>query len=513
MKPFPKYWGFALIIWLGVLLPSTAANSVDPRILHVLNRLSYGPSSGDVERVRQMGVETYIQQQLSPQSIPQSSELKTQLQTLETQGLTPQVLSQEFGRTRPKAGEKPSPEDFKAARAKERHVLAQSIQAKLLRATLSSRQLEEVMTDFGFNHFNVYGQKGLDKIWVGAYEQQAIRPHVFGRFRDLLGATAHHPAMLFYLDNWQNTAPNSPGARGRFQGLNENYARELMELHTMGVGGGYSQKDVVTLAKIFTGWGFPTQRMANEAAPDGFYFNPRRHDSSNKVFLGQPIQGAGEAEGEQALDILAAHPSTARRISTKLAQYFVADKPPEALVQRLTQRYLESRGNIRQILLTLFNSPEFQDPKLYGAKFKTPYQYVISAVRATGVEVRNVQPIYAVLQQLGMPPYGALSPDGYKNTQEAWLNPDAMTRRLSFATALANGRIPLSSIASPTLRPKARNTQTDRPGTALDKPLDPQALALTLGNGFSVKTRQAIANNPPALQAALMLGSPEFMYR
>jgi uncharacterized protein (DUF1800 family) len=504
MKQFAKCWRFSAIIWLVLVLPSSAANSTDPKILHLLNRLSFGPKPGDIEKVEQMGVEKYIESQLSPQSIPESSQLQAQLQNLETLNLSPTVLLQEFGRPQRKPGIKPTPEELKAVRGKQRQVLEESIQARLLRATLSNRQLEEVMVDFWFNHFNIYANKGLDRIWVGAYEQQAIRPHVFGRFRDLLGATARHPAMLFYLDNWQNSAPKNPAARGRFQGLNENYARELMELHTLGVGGGYTQEDIVTLAKIFTGWGLPLANRMNEAAPEGFYFNPKRHDFSDKVFLGYQIKGSGEAEGEQALDILAAHPATARRISERLAQYFVADKPPEALVKRLTERYLKTDGDIREVLKTLFASSEFQDPKVYQAKFKTPYRYVLSAVRATGVEVRNVKPIYAALQQLGMPLYGALSPDGYKNTEEVWLNPDAINRRLSFATALANGRLPLSATLPKSLPPKQRNS-------ALGTSVNPQQLAQTLGNGFSTKTQQAIANNPPNLQAALILGSPEFM--
>jgi uncharacterized protein (DUF1800 family) len=505
MRQFTKYWKFSVIIWLLVVLPSSAATSPDSKILHILNRLSFGPKPGDIERVREMGVDSYIEAQLSPKSIPESSELKAQLETLDTLNLNPLVLAEQYSRFRRKPGIQPTPEEIKATSNKQRQVLEQSVKARLLRATLSDRQLEEVMVDFWFNHFNVYANKGLDRIWVGTYEQQAIRPHVFGKFRDLLGATAHHPAMLFYLDNWRNTAPRNPTARGRSQGLNENYARELMELHTLGAGGGYTQADVVALAKILTGWGFPARgTVVDNASPQGFYFNPKRHDFSDKTFLGQQIKGSGEAEGEQALDILASHPATARRISERLAQYFVADKPPEALVKRLTQRYISTDGNIREILKTLFDSPEFQDPKVYQAKFKTPYRYVLSAIRATGVEVRNVQPINNALRQLGMPLYGSLAPDGYKNTEDAWLNPDAINRRISFATSLANGRLPLTATQPKSLPPKPRNS-------ALGTPVNPQQLAQTLGNGFSSKTQQAIANKPPNLQAALMLGSPEFM--
>jgi uncharacterized protein (DUF1800 family) len=511
MKRFSQPLGLSLLLWLVLLIPSHAAPPVNPKILHVLNRLSLGPKPGDVERVQQMGVEQYIQQQLEPNSIPEPPSLNAQLQSLETLSMSPVELAQDFGRPKQKTGDKLSPEDRKVYREKLRQIAEEAVRARLLRATASPRQLEEVMVDFWFNHFNVFANKGQDRLWIGSYEQQAIRPHVFGRFRDLLGATAHHPAMLFYLDNWQNTDPNSPGARGRFKGLNENYARELMELHTLGVNGGYTQKDVVTLAKILTGWTIQRPNAKNPS-PQGFRFDAKRHDSSPKVFLGKTIQSKGEAEGEEALNILAASPATARHISYQLAQYFVADKPPESLVNRLTQNYLSTGGNIKNLLKTLFSSSEFQDPKFYQAKFKTPYQYVLSAVRATGVEVRNVRPIYTTLQQLGMPLYGCQSPDGYKNTKDAWLNPDAMTRRLSFATALASGRIPLSAAPSKSLG-RERSPQGPSQGSPIAASLHPIQLTQTLGNGFSLKTQQAIANNPPQLQSALLLGSPEFMHR
>ncbi len=387
------------------------------------------------------------------------------------------------------------------------------------------------MVDFWYNHFNVYAGKGVDSLLVGAYEQQAIRPYALGRFRDLLETTAHHPAMLFYLDNWQNTAPNSPGARGRFKGLNENYARELMELHTLGVDGGYSQQDVITLAKIFTGWSFRRVGQTTDGMT-GFYFDPKRHDSSDKIFLGYRIQGGGIEEGEKALDILAKSPATARHISYELAQYFVADTPPKPLVDRLTHQYLATDGNIRAVLKTLFQSAEFWQTQYYSAKFKTPYQFVVSAVRATGMPVTNGRPLLGTLQQLGMPLYGCLTPDGYKNTQAVWLNPDAMTRRLSFVTALASGRLPLQMVdtqpfsssvlasagavaVTPSIQTPATGSipAQSLPQPSQLQPLDATQLAATLGNRFSVKTQQAIATSPPQLRAALLLGSPEFMYK
>ncbi|MBW4595254.1 MAG: DUF1800 domain-containing protein [Brasilonema angustatum HA4187-MV1] len=496
----PNYWVVSICLLLGGIYPSSAAPpTVDPKVLHVINRLSFGPDPEDVQRVEAMGVERYIQEQLSPNSIPEPPSLTSQLEQLETLHQSPVEIRREYQPPLQK-GQQPTPEEKKAAREKARLVMQQAIQARLLQATQSPRQLQEVMVDFWYNHFNVYAGKGLDRLWVGAYEQQAIRPLALGRFRDLLEATARHPAMLFYLDNWQNTAPGSPGARGRYQGLNENYARELMELHTLGVDGGYTQQDVTTLARILTGWGYRLDRQQTDT-DSGFYFNPKRHDFSDKVFLGQTIKGSGEAEVEQAFDILARSPATARHISYQLAQYFVSDRPTEALVKHLQERFLATDGNIREVLNTLFHSKEFWEAKNFNAKFKTPLQYVVSAVRATGTQVNNYTPLSNTLQQMGMPVYGCQTPDGYKNTQEAWLNPDAMTRRLGFATILANGRLRLS----------AGNQTQNEP--SLNQPVDALQLTSTLGNSFSQKTQRAIASTPPQLQAALILGSPEFMRR
>lgn len=511
MKLQSKHWVLAILLCLlclGLIFPSNAASPVaEPKVLHLLNRISFGPRPGDVERVAVMGVERYIQEQLAPAAIPYPTELEQQINSLDTLHLQPTELYREYGPPRRVKGQKPDPEVVKAARQRARRIFQQAAQARLLRATTSPRQLEEVMTDFWYNHFNVFANKGLARLWFGAYEQAAIRPHVLGSFRTLLEATAQHPAMLFYLDNWQNTAPNSPGAQGRFQGLNENYARELMELHTLGVDGGYTQEDVTTLARILTGWGF---RRLNRQADESyqFHFNAQRHDADNKVFLGQIIKGSGSEEGKQALDILAQSPATARHLSYKLAQYFVADQPPPALVKQLAEKFLATEGSIREVLNTLFHSPEFWHPKHYNAKFKTPYRYVVSALRATDRQINNFRPLYNTLQQLGMPLYGCQTPDGYKNTQEAWLNPEAMTRRLSFATALANGSLPLDSAPSEMSK---ENPQTGN-RNAGNQPIEALQLTQTLGDIFSAQTQSAIASSPSQLSSALILGSPEFMY-
>jgi len=503
--------GAALLVGMAILSPAPAATIPDElRPLHVLNRLAYGPAPGDLETVRTMGVDKYIESQLAPSSIPQPEGLSQDLNGLETLHLDPERLFEEYGPPRPERGQPPDPEAIKAARERARVILLQAVEARLWRAVRSPRQLEEVMTDFWYNHFNVFADKGLDHLWIGAYEEEAIRPYVLGRFRDLLGATAHHPAMLFYLDNWQNTAPGSPGARGRFEGLNENYARELMELHTLGVDGGYTQQDVIALARILTGWGLGRPRGGGDRG--GFYFDPKRHDYGNKTFLGHLIRGRGADEGEQALDILARAPATAHHIGYELAQYFVADDPPPELVQRLARRFLDTDGDIRAVLGALFHSPEFWDQKYNGNKFKTPYQYLVSAVRASGQSPVNVRPLRGMLTQLGMPPYACLTPDGYPNTREAWLNPDAMMRRVSFATALANGRLPLARPAEDDAgtMPKQTGRAERAPMTPIE-PLDAARLADTLGNEWSSPTRAALAQTPPRLRAALILGSPEFM--
>ncbi len=490
-------------IWL-LLTSLVQAKPVDSKILHTLNRLSYGIRPGDIDRVRSIGVDKYIQQQLNPDTINEPTALTDRLAKLATINLSPVELFQQSNPNRQQvAGQKITPEIKKAQQKQAKQIVAQAAEARLMRSIYSERQLQEVMVDFWYNHFNVYADKGLDKLWVGAYEREAIRPYALGKFRDLLGATARHPAMLFYLDNWQNSTPNFNRRKGRPQGLNENYARELMELHTLGVNGGYKQDDVIALAKILTGWGF---KQPGQKVPDGytFQFNRNRHDFNNKIFLSQDIIGSGIEEGEQALDLLSRHPSTARQITFKLAQYFVTDNPPKSLTDKLSKRFVATDGDIKLVLETLFKSPEFWSGKYYGAKFKTPYQYAVSSIRSTGLDVNNVKPLNDFLAQSGMPIYGCPTPNGYKNTQDAWLNPDSMTRRLNFATNLGGGRLSL-------LTPQLTTPKPVVPPTYIS--LDSIQLLATLGNNFSLKTQQAIDASAPDIRAALILGSPEFMNR
>jgi uncharacterized protein (DUF1800 family) len=547
------------------------AKSIDgshlDRTIHVLNRLSFGPRPGDVEHVRAIGPDAYMREQLNPASVPIPTELIARIAAYRTLHMTPLELFVEYQRpfiearrtAKENGADKASMKDAtRDARLSQRVVMREAIEARLVRAIESPRQLQEVMTAFWFNHFNIFAGKGLDNIWTGAFEETAIRPHAMGKFRALFGATAHHAAMQFYLDNWQNTAPGSPGSRGKFEGINENYARELMELHTLGVGGGYSQADVIALAHILTGWGIPKargegspgvamakfgpfgrarQRFMRPApaspTPDGFFFDSSRHDFSNKTFLGNRIEGSGIAEGEHALDVLARSPVTANHLSFKLAQYFVSDDPPKPLVSRTAERYLATDGDIRAVLETIFASTEFQDSRYYGAKFKTPYEYIVSCVRATGVQVRNYRPLYGTMQLLGMPIYGCQTPNGYANTEDAWLNPDAMMTRLSFATALGSGNLPLEN---PPFEEGADGKHVDREPPVVSRkagarvnvrfdgdptrphgpkmtPPDPLRLAATLGDYFSTTTANAVEAAPQHLRAPLMLGSPEFMKR
>jgi uncharacterized protein (DUF1800 family) len=581
-------------------LTDSAAIPQQHRALHALNRLGFGPRPGELKRVQQTGYERYIEEQLNPDSIPIPRELSDRVASFRTLQMSPLGLFIEYwrpvmeaqreyrqqGKARGSAAaadqNSPGKQAVRNARIRARVVASEAVQARVLRAIDGPRHLQEVMTAFWFNHFNVFAGKGLDLIWTGSFEQTAIRPHTMGKFRALLGATARHPAMLFYLDNWRNTAPGSPGARKNFDGINENYARELMELHTLGVGGGYTQQDVIALAHILTGWGLPPGReqraqmrertaAAAEGAggfgrfrrfrrgagnnpggfasidPSGFYFDASRHDFQSKTFLGHTIAGAGLSEGEHALDILARSPATARHLSYQLAQYFVADEPPPALVDRMAARYSASDGDIRAVLETMFASGEFWERRYWRAKFKTPYEFVISSVRATGAPMRNFRPLYGAIALLGMPPYGCQTPNGYANTQQAWLNPDAMMMRVSFATALGTGHLPLerppfqesaagagAPISGAAMRePKLFGKRGANPrmgganprmgidlGAAAAErrapamaPPDAVALADTLGGQFEPATLAAVEQANPALRAALILGSPDFMMR
>ena len=321
------------------------------------------------------------------------------------------------------------------------------MEAKLLRAIYSNRQLEEVLTDFWYNHFNVFLDKGADRYLVGSYERDDIRPHVLGKFHDLLLATAESPAMLFYLDNVESVDPGAAAmmqARRAVQpakprkGLNENYARELMELHTLGVDGGYTQRDVTEVARCFTGWSIKAPR---EGA--GFVFRERLHDNGPKIVLGHRfLPGGGIEDGLKVLDILAHHPSTARFISRKLAMRFVADEPPPSLIAKMARTFRDKDGDLRAVMQTMLASPEFWSQGAYRAKLKSPLEMVASSVRALGADVDFSFALSQQLVQLGEPLYRKQEPTGYTNAGNDWMNSASLLARMNFAIALAGNRIP-----------------------------------------------------------------------
>ncbi len=321
------------------------------------------------------------------------------------------------------------------------------LEAKLLRAIESNRQLAEELDDFWFNHFNVYYDKGSDRFLIPDYEREAIRPHVLGKFRDLLEATAKSPAMLFYLDNFQSVRPdidaNSKNRKVK-RGLNENYGRELMELHTLGVNGGYTQHDVTEVARCFTGWTIQDPRRGG-----AFFYDDKLHDKGEKVVLGHVISaGGGIEDGEKVLDILAAHPSTAKFISTELAQRFVADNPPPALIDKMAKTFLDSGGDIRQVMKTMLDSKEFWSQGAYRAKVKTPLEMVASSVRALDANVTDAWALANQVGNLGEPLYRKQEPTGYSNLNSDWVNSAALLGRMNFAVQVTKNQVPGVKVAA-----------------------------------------------------------------
>jgi len=316
------------------------------------------------------------------------------------------------------------------------------MEGKLLRAIYSERQLDEVLADFWFNHFNIFLDKGADRYLVTEYEREVIRPRVLGKFRDLLEATAKSPAMLFYLDNWQSVGTDAPQPRAAAnrprRGLNENYGRELLELHTLGVDGGYTQKDVTEVARCFTGW-----TILRPQTGGSFTFNPRLHDRGEKVLLGVTIPaGGGIEDGEKVLDIVAHHPSTAHFISRKLAQRFVADEPPAALVGRMAQTFVKTDGDLREVIKTMLESREFWSVGAYRSKMKSPLEMVASAVRAVNGDVDYAFALANQVAQLGQPLYRKQEPTGYSNSSQEWVSSAGLLARMNFALQLTDNKVP-----------------------------------------------------------------------
>ena len=566
------------------------------RIVHVLNRLGFGARPGDVERVKAIGVENYINEQLNPEKIsdsvaeskvrdlsalnlttaelyekyPQPGQLLRQLQA---RGMLPENLA-DARENRVKGGANANPntganvgempkDDSKNSPAqppanpleneKYRELIqkyyrdndlqrpqriSDELQAsRILRAVYSERQLQEVMVDFWTNHFNVFAGKGADRWLLPAYDRDTIRPNAMSKFSTLLQATAQSPAMLFYLDNFQSVSPNAnanvnrrmplfrpqpqqPQQQPRPQqqqrrGINENYARELMELHTLGVDGGYTQKDVQEVARCFTGWTIFQPRggaaaanamMGREGARQNagtFVFNARMHDDGEKVVLGHKIPaGGGIKDGLMVLDILAHHPSTAKFISTKLVRHFVADDPPRALVDRVAAIFTKTDGDIREMLKTIFFSREFNSTEAYRAKIKRPFELVISAIRSLGADTNGGPGTHQWIARMGEPLYGYQTPNGYSDVAESWVNTGGLLERMNFGLALANNRIPGTRVNLSKLSGEQ------------SKVMD-EYLKNLLAGEVSTATRAALVkqldqSDPVTKVVGLILGTPEF---
>ena len=572
--------------------PAVAQMAGDEKVLHALSRLTFGARQGDLEAVKQIGLDKWIQQQLNPEDIPENPVLEAKLAPLDTLRMSPSELVRHYPTPQMvKAmvdGKLPFPTDPEtryavrkmAARVQrkeanndpnadvnagfipgawqldehqkqviengkppEQVALLESMPAaeqydildslangprqrlyalapgdlrrkiqifngpvqvvnqdltegKLLRAVYTNRQLEEVLTDFWYNHFNIFLDKGADRYMVTSYERDVIRPHVLGRFEDLLLATAESPAMLFYLDNWQSSGPDArPNARR--QGLNENYGRELMELHTLGVDGGYTQQDVTEVARCFTGWTIREPRRGG-----GFDFNEKLHDKGEKHVLGVIIPaGGGMGDGLKVIQILAESPTTAHFISKSLALRFVSDNPPEALIQRMSKRFSETGGDLREVMRAMIDSPEFWNPANFRSKVKSPLEMVASAVRAVNGDIDFGNNLAGLMNQLGEPLYRKLEPTGYSNRSMDWMNSASLLARMNFAIALAQSKIP--GVKVDTAQFAGEPAQIEHKLLSTDASADAQA---AIQAGLS-------GQNTGPMIAGLTLGSPDFQRR
>jgi uncharacterized protein (DUF1800 family) len=561
-----------------VAMRDTREQTADEQVKQALNRVAFGARPGDAERVRAMGVDKWIEMQLSPQKIDDraTDQFVARFPVL---AMSPAELLKDYpepnqlirerkremarnGETvmRDSSGGKLAGLDLTAAdsmRFKEagrlsRQMLVELQTAKVARAVIGSRQLEEVMVDFWENHFTVFAGKGPERYFLGQYERESIRRRALGKFRDLLGAVAKSPAMLYYLDNWESTVEadrpalvvraNRGGGAGngrgrnamartarlaaagrdstkkpRLHGLNENYGRELMELHTLGVDGGYTQADVVSAARAFTGWTVEKPRENGT-----FVFRPALHDAGEKVFLGHTLKpNRGIEDGEQVLDIVATQPATARFIAAKLVRRFVSDSAPPALVDRVAETFTRSDGDIRECLRTIFTSPEFFSRAAYKAKVKSPFELVVSALRVVGARADSTPRTAQMVAKLGQPLYGHLAPNGYPERGDAWINTGAILARINFGLVVAAGRVPGASRAEWTdgaeLAALPRTAQVDG------------VIRSILGGEASPDTRKVLESgvNPMASDSTsaatqlngfenmvgLALGAPEFQRR
>jgi uncharacterized protein (DUF1800 family) len=544
--------------------PKPKSLTEEQRIIHVLNRLGFGARPGDVERVKAIGVEKYIEQQLHPEQIadsaadskvrelsvlsmttaelyekyPQPGQLLRQLQA---RGMLPVEEAQKDKQNPPPANPLDNEkyrsmiqEYYRENGLQRPQRITDELQAsRILRAVYSERQLQEVMVDFWSNHFNIFANKGADRWLLPAYDRDTIRPNAMGKFSTLLQATAQSPAMLFYLDNFQSVSPNANQQRRggggllrqlrpqqqqqqpqrQRRGINENYARELMELHTLGVDGGYTQKDVQEVARCFTGWTIFQPRggaaavnaMMGEAGRRNagtFFFNARVHDDGEKIVLGHKIPaGGGFKDGLMVLDILAHHPSTAKFIATKLVRHFVSDTPPQSLVDRVAATFTKSDGDIRETLKAIFFSKEFNSAEAYRVKIKRPFELVISAIRSLGADTNGGPGTHQWIARMGEPLYGFQTPNGYSDAAESWVNTGGLLERMNFGLALANNRV--------------QGTRVNLAKNGEQAKVMDEYLNTLLAGDISAATREALLKqleptDPVTKVVGLILGTPEF---
>src|SRR6266571_599146 len=440
-------------VWLVLAVPAALrAQALAPRdsALHALNRLAYGPRPGEVDSVARFGVMRWIERQLDPDHIDDKplerrehafKILDYDRGDLAQRYRDAQRERQRMQRELAQTGDSVRPDKIEGPMREFRELGGELQQLAIVRATLSERQLREVMVDFWTNHFNVFVGKGADRFLLPSYIEQTIRPRALGRFEDLLIATAESPAMLFYLDNWESVT----------LGLNENYARELLELHTLGVDGGYAQQDVINVARIFTGWSIKRPRQGGD-----FEFHEWAHDEGEKQVLGVRFQaGHGMDEGIRLLKLLANQPATMHHVSHQLCERFVSDDPPDGCVDDAVAAWKRSGGDLREVLRAIFTSPDFWAPRTLGGKVKTPLEFVVSAARVVGADPDTNPRLAQLVARLGEPLYLHVAPDGYPEKQDAWVNSGALLDRMNAAVALAAGNVPglvvnLDSIVSPT---------------------------------------------------------------
>ena len=579
-------------VTLGAEQAVTSSLPKVQQAIHVLSRLSFGPRPGDIERVGAMGIDAYIEQQLYPERIPDPV-VDAKLASFSSLTMGPEEILERMGPVTPQ-GFRPRATIFekramadRAAQGQRRAVEDNTVMptseearrvlldkrpedyefstARVYRALYSERQLFELMVDFWMNHFSI---NLSDHQHVAHFEESVIRPRVLGKFEDLLMAVAKHPRMLNYLDNWRSSAPaeviqqrlaaikptltdeqylallerTMPVGQHhpmpfleQAKGLNENYARELMELHTLGVDGGYTQQDVIEVAKVLTGWTITGQGIVNGREDDGvFMFDPLLHVDGDKVVLGQTIKSGGIEEGEQLLKMLAHHPSTARFIATKLARRFVADDPPAAVVEAASRAFQKTGGDIREVLRTIFASAQFRSPDIYRAKIKKPLELVVSALRAVKAEIiderfyqRLLQPQRGLFAQMGEKLYNYEAPDGNPDVGAAWMNSNALLVRLDFANMLATNRLPgveidlrsaqslLGQLGLP--KPTAQQVEETRrmlQTSARSAASTSQQGSMMMGGAASGSPGGRAADiDPAAITVAAMLGSPQFQKR